>query len=149
MLDVLEHIKSDYYMLKKAYSLLVEGGYLIFSVPAHKSLYSNYDRYLGHYRRYEKHDLESMLGWAKFDKIYLSYKYCLLYLPIILGRKVGTGHAPRLPSWLNNICIAVMDIEIILMYLGLSMPFGISIVGVYQRPWGSYAIGDKARRGAS
>jgi SAM-dependent methyltransferase len=51
-IDVLEHIEADAAELTKAAGHLASGGHLIVLSPAHPSLYSPFDRAIGHYRRY-------------------------------------------------------------------------------------------------
>lgn len=53
-IDVIEHIEDDAAELEQAYKLLAEGGHLIVLVPAHQYLYNEFDRAIGHYRRYNK-----------------------------------------------------------------------------------------------
>lgn len=53
-IDVIEHIENDADELKKATSFLKAGGHLIVLVPAHNYLYSEFDKSIGHYRRYNK-----------------------------------------------------------------------------------------------
>ena len=53
-LHVLEHIKDDNKELKEAALKLKKGGHLIIMAPAHQEIYSNLDKAVGHYRRYEK-----------------------------------------------------------------------------------------------
>ncbi|MCX6973191.1 MAG: class I SAM-dependent methyltransferase [Verrucomicrobia bacterium] len=57
-IDVLEHIKDDRIEVNNAFNLINEGGNLIILVPAHQSLYSAFDRSIGHYRRYNRKQLE-------------------------------------------------------------------------------------------
>ena len=52
-LHVLEHIKNDNLEIKEAIKKLKKNAYLIFLVPAHNKMYSNLDKLVGHYRRYE------------------------------------------------------------------------------------------------
>ena len=53
-LHVLEHISDDIHELKSAMDKLNNNGYLVIMVPAHQNIYSNLDKAVGHYRRYEK-----------------------------------------------------------------------------------------------
>ena len=53
-LDVIEHIKDDKKEIFKAYKRLKKNGYLVISVPAFQYLYTDYDRKIGHHRRYDK-----------------------------------------------------------------------------------------------
>ncbi len=54
--DVLEHIKKDLQEIKLASKKLNKNGVLIFSVPAFQIFYSDFDRLVGHFKRYNKND---------------------------------------------------------------------------------------------
>jgi len=54
--DVLEHIKKDLSEVSMASKKLKKNGYLIISVPAYQSFYSDFDKSVGHYKRYNKQD---------------------------------------------------------------------------------------------
>lgn len=56
-IDVLEHIKNDKEELLNAAMRLKEGGFLIILSPAYQSLFSPFDRAIGHFRRYTKNSL--------------------------------------------------------------------------------------------
>ena len=62
MMDVLEHFADDKAFLEGAAGLLKPGGQLAVKVPAGKRLYSDIDEASGHYRRYDRTDLEK-LAW--------------------------------------------------------------------------------------
>jgi len=98
--NVLEHIKNDEVALKNAYKLLKMGGKFVVIVPAHELLFSEFDKNLGHFRRYTTRSfgekakragfkLEevrylnwiSAIGWFMFVKVLKRYA-----LP---GREVG------------------------------------------------------------
>jgi len=51
--NVLEHVKEDKLEIKYALERLNLGGHLIILVPAHQKIYSNLDRAVGHYKRYD------------------------------------------------------------------------------------------------
>ena len=53
-IDVLEHVEDDHGELAAAARLLRPGGRLIVVAPAHQSLYSPFDKAIGHFRRYDK-----------------------------------------------------------------------------------------------
>lgn len=61
-LNVLEHIKDDNRALRNMYNLLGKEGVLVLLVPTQMFLYSEIDKKLGHYRRYEKQDLLEKLS---------------------------------------------------------------------------------------
>ena len=54
--DVLEHIKKDFQEIEVASKKMNKDGYLIFSVPAFQYFYSDFDRSVGHFKRYNKND---------------------------------------------------------------------------------------------
>jgi SAM-dependent methyltransferase len=53
-IDVLEHIEDDHAEFQLAYARLRPGGYLSVLCPAHHFLFSQFDRVIGHFRRYNK-----------------------------------------------------------------------------------------------
>lgn len=60
-INVLEHIQDDDKALDNIYSLLKNEGYLILLVPAHQFLYGSIDKSIGHFRRYNKKSLITIL----------------------------------------------------------------------------------------
>jgi SAM-dependent methyltransferase len=56
-IDVLEHIEDDRGELLRALGFLRAGGSLVVLCPAHQALYSEFDRAIGHFRRYDKTSL--------------------------------------------------------------------------------------------
>ncbi|HTQ05957.1 MAG TPA: class I SAM-dependent methyltransferase [Polyangiaceae bacterium] len=58
-IDVLEHIEDDRGELARAATLLRDGGYLVVLCPAHQALYSELDRAVGHFRRYNAETLSA------------------------------------------------------------------------------------------
>lgn len=68
-LNVLEHIKDDDRALSNLFRLLKSGGRLILLVPSHQFLYSEIDKSIGHFRRYEKLKLIKKLERLGFNVI--------------------------------------------------------------------------------
>jgi len=60
-IDVLEHIENDKAEIEMAASRLNPGGHLIILSPAFQSLYSKFDNAIGHYRRYTRKELISLI----------------------------------------------------------------------------------------
>ena len=58
--DVLEHIKSDLKEVKIASKKLKKNGNLIFNVPAHQLFYNEFDKAVGHFKRYNKKDFKDI-----------------------------------------------------------------------------------------
>lgn len=71
-IDVIEHIERDAEELNKAVARLKPGGKLIILVPAHNFLMTKFDRAIGHYRRYDKKMLDSVVP-KDVEKLKLIY----------------------------------------------------------------------------
>lgn len=99
-IDVLEHIANDAEELTKATQLLRKGGNIIIVSPAHQWLYSEFDKSVGHFRRYNKHSLRSLTpDFLKLDKIiYLDSVGLLASLSnlLILKQEIPTAKQIRL-----------------------------------------------------
>ena len=77
-LEVLEHIEDDAAALRQWIGWIKPGGRLLLSVPAHQKRWSNDDVWAGHYRRYERKGLKSLLEQAGFSVDYMdSYGFPL------------------------------------------------------------------------
>ncbi len=73
MINVLEHIEDDLGSLVELHERLESGGHLAIWVPAFEFLYSDFDRKLGHHRRYRRNGLRSIVRDAGFDVLDCSY----------------------------------------------------------------------------
>jgi glycosyltransferase involved in cell wall biosynthesis len=65
-LNVLEHIKDDRAVLRSLNNVLSSGCRIVFLVPFNPKLFSEFDRQIGHYRRYEEGELEGKMTEAGF-----------------------------------------------------------------------------------
>jgi SAM-dependent methyltransferase len=59
-INVLEHVDDDAAELQLAWRALKPGGRLVVFVPALQWLYSDFDRLIGHHRRYQKSSLRAL-----------------------------------------------------------------------------------------
>jgi glycosyltransferase involved in cell wall biosynthesis len=66
-LNVLEHLEDDRAVLKNLFDHVPSGCRLVVLVPFSMRLYSEFDRELGHFRRYEKGELEGKMRDAGFN----------------------------------------------------------------------------------
>jgi 2-polyprenyl-3-methyl-5-hydroxy-6-metoxy-1,4-benzoquinol methylase len=71
--NVLEHIEDDSRELKLIYDSLGDGGRCFLFVPALMALYGEFDRKLGHFRRYTKPELEQKCQAAGFKILKSKY----------------------------------------------------------------------------
>lgn len=84
-MDVLEHIAEDRLELIRASLHLKKSGVICVLSPAHAWLYSEFDKAIGHYRRYTKAGLAAMdLPGLKLER--LRYLDCCGVLPSAANR---------------------------------------------------------------
>ena len=91
-LDVLEHIKKDKEEVRKALKLLKKNGKLIINVPANSHLYSNFDRDVGHYKRYQKNDFIKILKNLSFRKVTFRYYDSIGYILSLMSKLFITNY---------------------------------------------------------
>ncbi|MHB8522367.1 MAG: glycosyltransferase [Limisphaerales bacterium] len=66
-LNVLEHIQDDLGVLRHLHAVVPPGCRLVFLVPFNPKLFSEFDRQIGHCRRYEEGGLENKMQTAGFS----------------------------------------------------------------------------------
>jgi len=66
-LNVIEHIKDDHLAIRNCYRLLKKEGKLIMLVPAFSWLFNSLDKELGHFRRYTKKTVATLLLKENFS----------------------------------------------------------------------------------
>ena len=86
LLDVLEHIDNQRDFMSLLYSKMISGGRCLVTVPAYLSLWSSEDEAAGHFRRYKRKELESLVKECGFSVLYCNYFMEFLYLSILLVR---------------------------------------------------------------
>jgi SAM-dependent methyltransferase len=77
LINVLEHIEDDDSALRALFGSLKDGGRLILWVPAFEALYAEFDRKVGHFRRYQKDGLTAQLSRAGFTIVEMRYANAL------------------------------------------------------------------------
>ncbi len=73
LVNVLEHIEDDANAVEKLRASLRPGGHLCVFVPAFDGLYSDFDRRIGHRRRYRRAQLIEVLDRAGYDIVEARY----------------------------------------------------------------------------
>lgn len=87
LFDVLEHVKNEINFLKNTLYHLKKDGLLIINVPSVSVLFSNYDRAVGHLRRYDESDFQIIKKKIKVNLKIIDY-WGILLLPVLLIRKI-------------------------------------------------------------
>ena len=131
--DVLEHIKDDIKVVSEVRRILRPGGFFVFTVPAYNFLFSAHDKYLDHFRRYNKYQLTSLL--KNFQRIKLGNWFFFLFIPIALYRLINKNREYKFVTFskmLNLLGRGILSLENYLFKKGLRYPFGLSFYGVYK-----------------
>lgn len=89
LLDVIEHIEDDYEFIGKLLQAYSNVQYLIIAVPTRSELWSNYDIYFHHFRRYDLKMIREIMQNLGFEILHCRYFFNLIYLLILIQNKMG------------------------------------------------------------
>ena len=101
MFNVLEHIEDDLGALRQIHERLRPGAHLVIWVPAFQLLFSEFDRKIGHHRRYRVRGLKSLVQEAGFTVAraqyanFLGWFSWLLFCRLLRADPIG-GALPRI-----------------------------------------------------
>lgn len=79
MLDVVEHIEDPTAFLEEIIAAFPNVKQLVLSVPARKEIWSNYDEFNGHYRRYDLDQLKTLIESVNYKTKDISYFFHILF----------------------------------------------------------------------
>ena len=143
--DVIEHIEDDVAALSNIKHMLTKNGVFIVSVPQHMFLWSKLDDIVKHKRRYSRRELITKLQENGFDISYCT-SYLFFLFPLMLisrifdkGRdqiqsgEVALEKRVKFSSVLNWVFDLFMRIDEVLIRLGISLPFGGTLVVVARK----------------
>ena len=130
--DVIEHIKEDSVVLDNIYKGLKPNGVCLITVPQHMWLWSDVDRDSLHQRRYSAADLHAKLKRVGFAVVRSTSIVSLLVPLMLMARKSSkisiSETSPtvglNLPPLLDTLMLWVMNVELMLIKLGISLPIG-------------------------
>ena len=91
-LDVLEHIKDYEKEILKAHNALKKGGYLVINVPAFQFLYSDFDKDVGHFKRYSKKDITNLGSNYNFEITKLNYYDSIGFFLSFLSKMISSNY---------------------------------------------------------
>ena len=136
LLDVIEHLASPVNALEHAWRALQPGGALVVTVPAYPWLYGDWDRALGHYRRYTAPLLREQAAQAGFHVRRLTHWNSFTLPAAIAVRgwrrlvpRPGAAEFPRVSTFTNRLLQGCAAAERVLIGR-VPVPCGLSLVGV-------------------
>lgn len=143
--DVLEHIGSDVAAISNINSMLNAGGFFIASVPQYMFLWSRLDEIVRHKRRYSRRELVAKLRAHGFEISYATSFVFVLFPLMLISRMLDRVRGPSpsgeaelekrvtFPRVLNRALDVLMRIDEVLIRLGVSLPFGGTLVVVARK----------------
>lgn len=134
--DVIEHIADDDGVLRQMNQAATTGGGIMLTVPQHPNLWSAFDDYSCHQRRYTRAELVAKVARAGFRVAYVtSFVSLLLPAMYLMRRKRGATDSKydlfadmRLPPLVNSVLQGVMCLERALIKVRLPLPVGGSLL---------------------
>ncbi|QLL22913.1 class I SAM-dependent methyltransferase [Actinobacteria bacterium IMCC25003] len=133
--DVLEHLSNPEIVLREIYRVLKPGGVLLTSVPAYQWLFSDFDLQIGHFRRYSRKSLSSLLNETNFKQtkisnlffIFIAPAFVLRRLPFLMGiRGEKRKSVPTSENFLIKLLTPILRI-LLLTEMRMRIPLGLSI----------------------
>ena len=167
--DVLEHIADDVTAATEIHRILRRDGTFLCTVPAHPWLWSEFDEYSGHQRRYTAAALRRLLTEADFEIQRMFYFNAVLFVPVVIVRfmknvadvvrnSLGAGGDRRVrgtglgmpPSLVNKALSEAFGMEA-RWVPRFDIPFGVSLVCIVRKgkSWSVTAESDKERTACS
>jgi hypothetical protein len=128
-IDVLEHVEDDLALLKSYISSSSADALFVISVPAFKSLWSNHDIFLEHFRRYRKKDLRNLIERAGLVEVESSYIFGSIFPLVWLIRKLKRSKTiqsdlKQTSNFMNFVILKFLKIE---NFLPVNRLFGTSV----------------------
>jgi len=107
-IDVLEHIEDDSAEKIAASQLIRSGGHIVILAPAHQWLFSEFDKSVGHLRRYNRASLKSIMpsGWIEKELRYLDSIGVFLSLGNMLALRQSMPTQSQITLW-DRVCVPV------------------------------------------
>ena len=138
-LDVIEHIADDGAAIREMVRAARPDGGLILTVPQHRFLWSPFDDYVHHHRRYSRAELVRLLEGAGCEVVFATSFVSLLLPAMFLARMVRRARPDdplsefRVSEWMNRVGRTLLTAERWMIRRGVSFPAGGSLLVVARR----------------
>lgn len=139
-LDVLEHVENDFLALSELVRVTKKNGLILLTVPAMPWAMSDWDKSLGHFRRYFLRSLRQLSSNFPLLVLHQNYINTFLFFPVVLYRKLRTIFRVEkygrledfLPNkWVNKILYYLFVGPALLKWP--KMPFGLSALIIFRK----------------
>jgi SAM-dependent methyltransferase len=141
-LDVLEHLEPEEEALQELVRVVRPGGRLFFAVPAYLWAWTDFDRDIGHCRRYTKKRLLRVLRAQGLEVQRISYLFAGTF-PIFAAERISrrwrglqgsaTTEPPAVSALQDRVLMALCGLDERVLRHG-NLPFGSSLVAVATKP---------------
>jgi 2-polyprenyl-3-methyl-5-hydroxy-6-metoxy-1,4-benzoquinol methylase len=130
-IDVLEHIDGDRMEIEAAAKLVHPGGHIVVLSPAFQWLFSEFDKSIGHRRRYNKHSLRKLMPakWLEKKLVYLDSAGILVSLGNVVALRQSLPTHSQIMLW-DRVCVPISRALDRLSFGA----FGKSILAVWGKP---------------
>ncbi len=143
--DVIEHIDEDETVLAEIHEALAPEGIVLITVPQHPWMWSSFDAFMHHKRRYTRNELQTKLEQAGFKVEKLTSFISLPFPAMLASRTIEklTGYEMTNNDQLlkhlkaspvaNALLDPILALEANLIKAGLNLPMGGSLLAVARK----------------
>lgn len=141
-LDVIEHLDDDRAGLRELRRVVVDGGFLVVSVPAYPRLWGPHDVANDHRRRYRKASLLEAAVSAGWRPALVTHFNLTLLGPAVARRLVQRERSrrdaetlsdfERTPRWADRALERVLAVEARAIRAGRRLPAGLSLIASFE-----------------
>jgi 2-polyprenyl-3-methyl-5-hydroxy-6-metoxy-1,4-benzoquinol methylase len=133
-LDIIEHIENDVGALKKMRESLKSNGTLVLSAPALSWLYGPKDREVGHFRRYNRKILLSVLEGAGFEiesvRFWNAVGVAPVWLSVLLDKRVNEEFRYQERSLLQSLINSILRNWLLYVENKVPFPLGLTLIAM-------------------
>jgi hypothetical protein len=118
LLDVIEHIEDPAAFLCAVLAHYKNAVTILWTVPARRELWSNFDDYYGHFRRYDRRGCLALAADLGLDALAVGYFFHLIYPAIFLATRLRArratdlnGPQTRLSRWCHAVVARLFELD--------------------------------------
>jgi SAM-dependent methyltransferase len=127
---------NEHFALRQFHRCLAKDGWLILNLPAYRWMLSRHDAAVHNVRRYTVNSIRSLLHYAGFTTVYMSYWNAILFPFMVATRKLSSGGTSDVKLYtrpIDILCRSATSLETALLRMGIRLPFGGSVIAIAKR----------------